>query len=99
MRGRWTAAALVLGAAVAVAVFPAGAAAKPGDLDPAFFGQGKTTSPNFGAANALAVQADGKLLAFGGTAVTRINPDGTPDPGFGMAPADPTLDFEGRASP
>lgn len=65
--------------------------AAPGDLDPTFgsggrlrtdFGNGRTDQ-----ANALAIQADGKLVVAGSSAfsiaLARYNPNGTLDPSFG----------------
>ena len=84
-------AALVLGAAVLVV--PAQAA--PGDLDPSF-GSGGTVTTDFGdrdRAAAVAIQADGKILAAGNTccsspggsdfALARYNADGSLDTSFG----------------
>jgi uncharacterized delta-60 repeat protein len=68
--------------------------AKAGDLDPSFGTGGKVTT-DFAAggdqATAVAVQADGKLVAagtaftgqFSDFALARYNPDGTLDPSFG----------------
>jgi uncharacterized delta-60 repeat protein len=69
------------------------ALAKAGNLDLSF-GTGGKVMTSFGVtdqAQALAVQADGKLVAAGSTftgtstdfALARYNPDGTLDPGFG----------------
>jgi len=67
--------------------------AAPGDLDITFGSAGKTTVNVFSLsaqASALAVQADGKLVAvgnvstgFGDFALARFNVDGTLDPNFG----------------
>ncbi|HSS71386.1 MAG TPA: hypothetical protein VLQ46_12160 [Casimicrobiaceae bacterium] len=60
-------------------------AATPGDLDPTFgsggivlLGSGTDT-----ATTAVLVQSDGRIIALGGAGVSRLNPDGTPDPTFG----------------
>jgi uncharacterized delta-60 repeat protein len=83
-------ASLLLGA-----TFVAPARAGPGALDPGFGAGGLVTTDFAGsldAANAVAVQADGKIVAAGfaftgGTnfdfALARYNPDGSPDAGFG----------------
>jgi uncharacterized delta-60 repeat protein len=65
-----------------------------GSLDQSFGTGGTVVTPisGTGLAKAVAVQADGKIVAVGGTfnappneafAVVRYNPDGTPDQGFG----------------
>ena len=62
-----------------------------GSLDPAFAGDGRQTT-DFGgavdAANGVAVQSDGRILAVGGSggafAVARYNADGSLDAGFGV---------------
>ena len=69
------------------------AVATPGHLDPAFGGDGKvTTAPtrHGGFANAIAIQADGRMVAVGTSlgrrprfAVVRYDTDGTLDPTFG----------------
>jgi uncharacterized delta-60 repeat protein len=69
------------------------ALAKAGNLDPTFGAGGKVTTAVgiFDQAQALAVQADGRLVAAGSTftgtstafALVRYNPDGTLDPIFG----------------
>jgi uncharacterized delta-60 repeat protein len=78
-----------------------------GTLDPAFGAGGKVTT-DFGTsdddATAVALQADGKIVAVGGripsTSVTRdfalarYNPDGSPDPSFGTG-GKITTDFAG----
>jgi uncharacterized delta-60 repeat protein len=84
--------------------------AKAGDLDPSFGTGGKVTTDIGGSAgpdqaNALAVQADGKLVAAGsaftGTtfdynfALVRYNPDGSLDTSFG-AGGKVTTDFVGQ---
>src|SRR6266542_4476130 len=75
---------------------PSIAQAAPGDLDPTFGGDGEVTT-HFTAwsdesANAVAIQADGKIVAAGGTfsafyhdkfALARYNADGTLDTSFG----------------
>ena len=56
-----------------------------GSLDPTFSGDGKLTVADFGdysTANAVAIQADGKIVVAGGTALVRFNADGSFDPGF-----------------
>ncbi len=66
------------------------APAAPGDLDATFSGDGvQTLDFGFGgqdAANAVARQADGKLVVAGqndeGMVITRLNADGTADPSF-----------------
>lgn len=78
---------------------PHAAEAAPGDLDTSFGGTGKVVTDfsgreDFG--NAVAVQADGKIVVVGFTrnggtgssstedfALTRYNPDGSLDPNFG----------------
>ena len=55
-------------AALLIAVFSAAAQAAPGDLDPTFSGDGKQTTDFGGAgerANAVALQADGNIVAAG----------------------------------
>jgi uncharacterized delta-60 repeat protein len=83
-----------------------------GSLDPSFSGDGKQTT-DFGGldqANAVALQADGKIVAVGGTgapagqssgqgaddyfALTRFNPDGSPDTSF-SGDGKQTTDFGG----
>jgi uncharacterized delta-60 repeat protein len=64
-----------------------------GTPDTTFSTDGIATVPlgDNSAANAVAVQPDGDILAIGGATtgsmtqrvITRFNPDGTPDPGFG----------------
>ena len=77
----------------AVATAPAKAA--PGDLDPTFGTGGKVLDKVAGGgdANAVAVQADGKVVTVGSTApnggggnflVARYNVDGSPDLSFGI---------------
>jgi uncharacterized delta-60 repeat protein len=73
-----------------VALFAGPALAAPGDLDPSFSGDGKTTIDYGGddAANAVAVQPDGKIVLVGrgnanvDFAITRLNPDGSFDTSF-----------------
>ena len=78
------------------ASFPATAAAAPGDLDPRFSKDGKTTSKlgRCGGGEAVAVQPDGRILVTarvpsgpvcsGQTgAVARFRPNGKPDRAFG----------------
>jgi uncharacterized delta-60 repeat protein len=80
---------LVLSTGVGPPAFAAG-----GDLDPTFGGDGTVSidSPGGGVANAVAIQADGKIVVAGGTAYGRKNPrfvlaragaDGTLDRTFG----------------
>jgi uncharacterized delta-60 repeat protein len=97
MRGRW-----LMGAAVLSSLFvfvpptPAGWAAPGGTLDPSFGADGKVlTNFSYGHsfARAVAIQADGKIVAAGETetvqlprddfALARYHPDGTLDAGFG----------------
>jgi len=69
------------------------ALAAPGDLDLGFDGDGKTTIDygGFDGASAVLVQPDGKIVVAGhgfpggDFAVLRLNPDGSPDRGFGTA--------------
>ena len=71
---------------------PAVALAADGDLDTNFNGTGTLTG-NFGGSGAQlfrgVVQPDGKLVVVGNRdadgVVARFNPDGTPDPSFGMS--------------
>jgi uncharacterized delta-60 repeat protein len=51
-------------------------------LDPSFGAEGKVFTA-LGNVNALAQQADGKLLALANLALARFNADGTPDASFG----------------
>ncbi|MEV0175179.1 calcium-binding protein [Streptomyces sp. NPDC050803] len=79
-----------------VLTLPGTAAAAPGDLDPAFSGDGKVLA-DFGydeTGNDVALQPDGRIVTVGSTggdfttsdfALTRHNPDGTPDTTFGIA--------------
>ena len=78
-----------------VVTLPGIAAAAPGDLDPTFSGDGKvlTRLADDDQANDVAVQSDGKIVSVGSSAdysavesrfaLTRHNPDGTPDTSFG----------------
>lgn len=80
--------------------------ASAGDLDPSFGSGGKVTT-HFGLhemANAVALQADGKIIAAGVAiktetdydfAVARYNPDGSLDMTFGVG-GKVTTDFSGR---
>ncbi|MDX3751136.1 calcium-binding protein [Streptomyces sp. AK08-02] len=78
-----------------VLTLPGTAIAAPGDLDPTFSGDGKVLT-NFAdddQARDVAVQPDGKIVSVGASAdysvlesrfaLTRHNPDGNPDTGFG----------------
>ncbi|WP_240528515.1 calcium-binding protein [Streptomyces humi] len=78
-----------------VLALPGTAVAAPGDLDTGFGGNGRVVT-DFGgddSANDVAVQPDGKIVSVGSAAddsvpesdfaVTRHNPDGTLDTGFG----------------
>jgi uncharacterized delta-60 repeat protein len=78
-------------AVVVATTSPAGAA--PGDLDPTFDGDGRVTTDFPGTrerALAVAVQADGKIVAAGGAlgsatqdfTLARYDPDGSLDPSF-----------------
>ena len=64
-----------------------------GSLDPSFGGDGMVTT-DFGnvAADAVALQFDGKIVAVGGQAVARYLPDGSLDASFG-AGGKVTTDF------
>src|SRR4051794_32776720 len=83
--------AIAVVVAVAAAVSCTAAFAVPGDLDPGFGGDG-TVETHFSEgvdfANAVAIQADGKIVAVGGEdlssgfALARFNPDGSPDTSF-----------------
>ena len=72
-----------------------------GSLDPSFSGDGRQRT-NFGgsdAANGVALQADGKIVAVGGSgggdfALARYNPNGSLDPGF-SGDGRQTTDFPG----
>src|ERR1051326_5498300 len=72
---------------VVASVFVLAAAAAPGDRDPTF-GVDGIVRPSVGATMlyALAVQADGKILAAAGGSdvkLVRLQTDGDPDPAFG----------------
>jgi uncharacterized delta-60 repeat protein len=75
---------------VALAASAGVAGAAPGDLDPSFDGDGKTTFGYGGsdAANAVVVQPDGKIVLVGAGnanvdfAITRLNRDGSFDTSF-----------------
>jgi uncharacterized delta-60 repeat protein len=55
-----------------------------GSLDASFGPGGKVTTSSTGAANAVALQGDGKIVSAGGTfTLTRHNADGTLDQNFG----------------
>ncbi|MFJ5776034.1 calcium-binding protein [Streptomyces sp. NPDC093094] len=78
-----------------VVTLPGTAAAAPGDLDPAFSGDGRvlTGIADDDRAADVAVQPDGKIVSVGSSAdlslpesrfaLTRHHPDGTPDTSFG----------------
>jgi uncharacterized delta-60 repeat protein len=76
-------------AAGALGTAAASAPAAPGDLDPAFGGGSGFVALGGAVADAVAVQADGRIVAAGSVslrtrfAVVRRLPDGAPDPGFG----------------
>src|SRR5262245_37081086 len=80
----------VAAVALAAALLPTPSRAAPGDLD-ATFGTGGAAMPAVGAANALAVQNDGKILAAGyifdgsssNMGIIRLDSTGTLDPTFG----------------
>ena len=70
------------------------ATAAPGDLDPSFDGDGKLVGDLGGiqlAVSDIAIQPDGKIVLVGTAsddfAVVRLNPDGSPDMGFGTGGA------------
>jgi uncharacterized delta-60 repeat protein len=84
------------GAAVTVFLIAAVAGAARGDLDPSFGSGGKVTTDfgGYDVASAVAIQADGKVVAAGFTdanvgggvfdfALARYNTDGSLDPSFG----------------
>lgn len=53
-------------------------------LDPSFAAGGRVTTPGTGIANAVALQADGRIVSAGGPfTLTRHNGDGSPDASFG----------------
>ena len=97
--------------AVALTAFAGIAQAAPGDLDPTFgLGGRVTTDFNLSTdiANAVALQADGKLVVVGTTytnndysgedfAIARYNPDGSIDSSFGTN-GRVTTDFPGLAA-
>lgn len=95
-------AAVLLGAALA---FPSPAAAAPGDLDPAFDGDGITTTDVGGSdlGVSMVLQPDGKIIMAGATfntpnpgdfALARYNGDGSLDPSFD-GDGTTTTDFSG----
>ena len=73
-----------------------------GSLDTSFSGDGKQTTDfgNFDGASAVAIQANGKIVAVGEVsgnfALARYNPNGTLDPSF-SADGKQTTDFFGDA--
>jgi uncharacterized delta-60 repeat protein len=84
-------ACLVAMSAAALLSAPCEAFATPGDLDPGFGGGGTVQthfSDSVDFANAVAIQADGKIVAVGtqdlsgGFALARFNPDGSLDSAF-----------------
>ncbi|PBC62611.1 calcium-binding protein [Streptomyces sp. Tue6028] len=88
-RSRSVLAGLVAATGLAlVLALPGTAAAAPGDLDPAFSGDGKVLTDFAGTdyADDVKVQPDGKIVSVGSSdgdfAVARHNADGTPDTGF-----------------
>jgi uncharacterized delta-60 repeat protein len=97
-RGRRLAAAVVL--VVATTTLVSAATAAPGDLDPGFGSDGRVTTDFGGSegAQAVALQADGKIVAVGSGAgdfaLARYNPDGSLDSGFGSG-GRVTTDFGG----
>jgi uncharacterized delta-60 repeat protein len=60
--------------------------AAPGDLDTTFGADGTVTGPDLASAHAIAIQADGKIVAAGvgekGFVLARYDPDGTLDTTF-----------------
>jgi len=96
---------LVVITCVVLGGFSASAMAAPSDLD-STFGSGGKAIVDFGGSDlafAAARQPDGKLLVAGETsagatpdnfAVARLNPDGSPDAGFGVG-GKATVDFGG----
>ena len=101
-RGPWRLIALLALLLGLLALPPAAHGA--GELDPSFDGDG-TVLTDFGAldvANGVAIQADGKIVAAGGSvsgsfALARYNPDGSLDPTFdgdGRVLTDFGLDFD-----
>ena len=53
-----------------------------GSLDTSFNGTGKVITPAGSGAGSVAIQADGKIIAVGGSTLVRYNPDGTLDTSF-----------------
>ncbi|MEV7544198.1 calcium-binding protein [Streptomyces sp. NPDC089915] len=92
---RRAAAVLAAGLALVLAL-PAAALGAPGDLDPAFDGDGRVVTDfgggNYDESRGMAIQADGKIVTVGTTvpaaggfsdfALARYNPDGSLDPTF-----------------
>jgi uncharacterized delta-60 repeat protein len=89
--------------ALLLIVAPSPVLAAPGDLDTSFGGDGKVTTnftSRFDAASALAIQADGRIVAAGSSggrrfALARYNSDGTLDTSFG-GDGKVTTDFTSR---
>ena len=88
----WRRIPLVVAAACTLTAMSASlACAAPGDLDPTFGGDGKVTThfEGGGGAQGVAIQADGKIVAVGGTgkpfrfALARYMPNGSLDTTFG----------------
>lgn len=77
-RGRGTVAADVDDIAVACSAPPPASG-----LDPTFGNGGRVTAGPAGAAKAVALQADGRIVAAIGNTLARYLPDGTPDASFG----------------
>ncbi|MCW5664984.1 MAG: hypothetical protein KIT35_14190 [Piscinibacter sp.] len=77
-RGRGTVAADVDDIAVACSAPPPASG-----LDPTFGSGGRVTAGPAGAAKAIALQADGRIVAAIGNTLARYLPDGTPDATFG----------------
>jgi uncharacterized delta-60 repeat protein len=94
----------VAGALLVIVVAASLVAAAPGDLDPAFDGDGKvTTNLGTGQVQGIAIQGDGKILAVGGTisgtqdfALARYNTNGSIDTTFGGGTGTVTTDFASR---
>lgn len=94
----WLGAALVSVVALLSLCLAASASAAPGDPDLSFGGSGQRTFQPRGLAEPyvsdVMVQPDGKILVLGSTGgyhgedhdivVMRLNPDGSPDPSFGL---------------
>jgi len=57
--------------------------ASTGSLDANFGSAGRVTAVMAGGATAIALQADGRIVAVGGSKVERFNADGTADQNFG----------------